>query len=411
LRIAHLNTNASYGGAAIAGHRISDALALSGHSSIFLSSGNYSRLDQKRITFNFALEKLRFVFSEKDKSVRFKFSPGWYGLDKLALKEIEKADVIHLHWINHGFASIDFFEKLKALNKPIVWTLHDMWAFTGGCFHSQDCNHFQQACGNCFYLKNPGQTDLSYLTLKRKMVAYKNLKLHIATCSKWLADKALSSMLLRDFPVQVVPNPIDTEFFARTNKMVTRAKLGLRSDAMVILFAAASIRDTRKGYRILREALILWMKKNPKQIKNIELVIIGDTKDSNDELQFECPAISVGYISDPLEMVEYYNAADFFAMPSLDENLPNTIMESLSCGTPVLAFATGGIPEMIRHKETGYLAERGSVEALTQGLDWMMEHCREESVMSSARNHVLQNYSYASVAAKYTSIYQSAING
>jgi glycosyltransferase involved in cell wall biosynthesis len=410
LRIVHLNTNATYGGAAIAGHRISDALALSGHSSIFLSSGNYSRLDQKRITFNFALEKIRFIFSEKDRSVRFKFSPGWYGLDKLALGEIEKADVIHLHWVNHGLASIDFFEKLKKLNKPIVWTLHDMWAFTGGCFHSQDCNHFQQSCGDCFYLKTPSKTDLSSQIFGKKSVAYKNLKLNVATCSQWLADKALSSALFRNFPIHVVPNPIDSGFFTPVNKIATRAKLGLKSDALVILFAAVSIRDTRKGYGILRKALILWMKKNPSVIKSLELVILGDTKGIKDELQFDCSITSVGYVSDPRTMAEYYNAADFYAMPSLDENLPNTIMESLSCGTPVLAFATGGIPEMIKHKETGYLAERGNVEALTQGLDWMTEHCRKESVIVAARNHILQNYNYALIAAKYTEIYQSALN-
>jgi glycosyltransferase involved in cell wall biosynthesis len=410
VQIVHLNTNATYGGAAIAGRRISDALSLSGHSSIFLSSDNYCRLDQKRITFNFALEKLRFIFSEKDRSVRFKFSPGWYGLDKLALKEIEKSDVIHLHWVNHGLASIDFFEKLKKLNKPIVWTLHDMWAFTGGCFHSQECNHFQQSCGDCFYLKTPSKTDLSYQIFGRKSLAYKNLKLNVVTCSQWLADKALSSTLFRRFPIHVVPNPIDIEFFAPANKIVTRAKVGLKSDSLVILFAAVSIRDTRKGYGILRKALILWMKKNPSVIKSLELVILGDAKGIKDELQFDCSVTSVGYVSDPRKMAEYYNAADFYAMPSLDENLPNTIMESLSCGTPVLAFATGGIPEMIRHKETGYLAERGSVEALVQGLDWMMGHCREESVKVAARNHILQNYNYALIAAKYTEIYQSALN-
>jgi hypothetical protein len=188
-----------------------------------ISNGFFSKLGAK---FNFLYERLPFIwFKAKSREVRFAFSPANTGTDISGRKEITDADILHLHWTNAGFLSTDNLEKLLQTGKPVVWTLHDMWAFTGGCHYAGDCDHFIRECGNCWMLRGPNENDLSHTGWLRKFEMYKAAKnVVFVTCSNWLAGVAKTSSLLKDFRVEAIPNPIDTTIFSLNDKAPLREK-------------------------------------------------------------------------------------------------------------------------------------------------------------------------------------------
>jgi glycosyltransferase involved in cell wall biosynthesis len=284
-----------------------------------------------------------------------------------------------------------------------------MVAFTGGCFHSRECTNFETDCGNCFYLKHPKQHDLSNSILTRKRKVYTPLNLHIVTCSNWLGERARRSSLFKNVPVHVIPNPIDVERFKPIDKKVAREKSKIALDSFVILFAAASISDDRKGISYLIESINKLLVLKPELKNVIELVVLGNVK-NNEQFPFPCKTNFAGYVSDEMAIINYFSASTIFITPSLDENLPNTIMESLSCGTPVVAFKTGGIPDLIDHKINGYLADYKSSDDLVNGILWAYENRFNEQINKNARNKALNNYTYEIVAKKYTEVYESIIS-
>ncbi|MBC7440457.1 MAG: glycosyltransferase, partial [Flavobacterium sp.] len=309
-------------------------------------------LDLIKAEANFYLERLPFIaFQEKDKSVRFAFSPANIGTDISQNKYIQKADLLHLHWINQGFLSLKNIETLFKLNKPIVWTLHDMWTFTGGCHYAGDCNHFLNDCGNCKFLRNPDDNDISKKGWFGKEEIYQqNKNIVFIACSEWLADVAKNSSLLKGFRVEVIPNPIKTEIYTPLDKASLRKKWEIDLDAKIILFGAANINDKRKGLIYLLEALT-FLKKSDGNSK-IQVLLFGKNK-TLDISQLPFPAKSFSIVNDEQKLVEIYNLADVFVLPSLEDNLPNMVMEALSCAIPVVAFDQGGIPEMLDHQQNG----------------------------------------------------------
>jgi glycosyltransferase involved in cell wall biosynthesis len=353
----------------------------------------------------FALERLYFWFFEKDKSVRFLFSPAKVGSDLSKHPLIQQADVIHLHWVNFGFLSLASLQKLFALNKPIVWTLHDMWTFTGGCHHSRDCNNFQEQCGNCTtFLARPSTVDLSHIGWKTKKSMYQDSNLQIVTCSKWLQQKAQSSSVLENISVNAIPNPIDTDLFRPILKKEARQQLNLPTDKFLILFAAAKITAAgRKGFDYFEEALQLLAQQYPDI--DIECMVMG-IMDEQLTAHFPFVVHNLGNISDVQKMVNVYSAASVFVTPSLEENLPNTIMESLACGTPVVGFNTGGIPEMIDHLHNGYVSAYRSATDLAQGINWVKNHSDYDLLATNARQKATSNYAEAIVAQQYIELYK-----
>ncbi|MBN8703427.1 MAG: glycosyltransferase family 4 protein [Bacteroidetes bacterium] len=407
MKITHINTSKNAGGAAIACNRISSALNANAVQSNTLNQESFSAFTQRKIHTSILLEKLLLLPKQKSKNIRFKISNPQFGIDISSDDSVKDADILHLHWINNGFLSISSLNKLAKLNKPIVWTLHDMWAFTGICHHSRDCNNFENQCGNCFYLNTNSSTDLSNSIWKQKQLVYKKLNLSIVTCSNWLAQKARKSSLLKDISIQVIPNPIDVYKFKPFPKLDIRSELGLLNDTFYLLFVAANINDERKGIQHLLKALtILKERYSEKQVK-IELLVIGNVKS---EIKEHLPFRSkfLGYIDSEELMIKYYNASNTFITPSLDENLPNTIMEALSCGTPVVAYSTGGIPDMVDHLSNGYLAEYASPQDLAEGIDWVRKN-NEMQISANARNKVLSNFTYDIVAQKYIDLYKKLL--
>ena len=369
-------------------------------------TGLFSKLKAK---FDFLCERLPFIFfHERDKSVRFAFSAANAGKSIKNEALVKDADILHLHWTNSGFLSITDLKELVDTGKPIVWTLHDMWTFTGGCHYSGACNHFINRCGDCYFLHDEEPNDLSYQGWLRKAAMYANAQnITFVACSSWLAGVARNSSLLKNFPVTSIPNPIDTDIFAPVDQLEAREKWRINPFAKVILFGAANINDRRKGISYLVEALNAFTDHCPDR-GLIEVVIFGKNNHFDvEQLPFRVTQLST--ITSQDELAEVYGLADVFVLPSVEDNLPNTVMESLSCGTPVVAFNTGGIPEMVEHLKNGYLAEYQSAKDLAKGIFEVLYIADAKEMAFNARDKVLTDFNNEKVARQYMEIYSSII--
>lgn len=366
--------------------------------------------DKLKAKFDFLYERLPFMFfHERDKSVRFAFSPANAGVSIKNKQLIKDADILHLHWTNSGFLSIGDLKELVNTGKPIVWTLHDMWTFTGGCHYSGACKHFKNECGDCYFLSDPSPDDISHIGWLRKAAMYSgNNNITFVACSAWLAGVAQQSSLLKKFDITSIPNPIDTVIYSPKDKLIMREQWGINPFAKIILFGAANINDRRKGISYLVDALNELTVHCPDK-GLVEVVIFGKNKHFDvTRLPFKVKAYST--ITSQQELAELYSLADVFVLPSTEDNLPNTVMESLSCGTPVVAFNVGGIPEMIDHGKNGYLAEFKSATDLAKGIFEMLYADDHNALSQNARNKVLNDFNNQTVAEQYMEVYRSVLN-
>jgi len=420
MKVTLINTSDAGGGAAAACMRLLKALATDNvdvhllvnqkHTDEYrVESAAGNTLSRLKSDANFYYERLPFIlFHEKDKTVRFAFSTANAGTDISDNHLIADADLLHLHWTNSGFLSIKNLKQITGLKKPVVWTLHDMWAFTGGCHYSGTCDHFLKECGNCPMLKDASTNDISRKGWLRKKQLYNNVdNLVFVTCSKWLAGIARKSPLLKAFRIEAIPNPIDTDIFAPQNKVEARKRWGIDDTSKVILFGAANIMHTRKGVAYLVEALAL-LKTGQPEMTNIEVVIFGKNK-GFDVSQIPFKVNQLGVINSQSQLAEIYNLADVYVLPSLEDNLPNMVMEALACGTPVVAFDTGGIPEMVEHEHNGYLATYKSSQDMAKGIHYVLTYAQPHLMSTNARSKVLDNFSNEIVAEKYKALYQSML--
>lgn len=356
----------------------------------------------------FVAERLYFLPFERDRSVRFQFSPAVFGTSLNFHPAVQQADVLHLHWINFGFLSIDTLRNLFALNKPIVWTLHDQWAFTGGCHYSRGCTHFLSHCHTCPYLKKPAKHDLSYRIFEQKVRLFDTANILFTPPSRWLADEAMRSTLLRRFPFTVIPYAIDQKRFCPVERVEANAFLDLPNlNQPRLLFGSANVTDTRKGFHYFAEALTLLHEQHP-DLKPEVLVFGKGRSYLFDQLPY--PIRALGILTTEDEIVAAYNAADVMVVPSLEDNLPNTIIESLACGTPVVAFRTGGIPEMIDHQQNGYLAAVGSAQQLADGLAFVLRHPNPVLLRQNARLSAELQFSEDVVARQHLELYHSLLS-
>ncbi|MGM0377123.1 MAG: glycosyltransferase [Bacteroidota bacterium] len=423
MKVLHINQSDSTGGAAIAAMRLLDALRTGGTDAQMLvlrSSGEHpavnSLVQTKRQELRRDLKFLAEVFSyipyEKDKKQRFAFSSARFGYDLSQHPLVREADVLHLHWVNQGMLSLRGLEKLLRLGKPIVWTLHDTWPFTGGCHYPGSCGGFTVTCGHCPLLKNPGEKDLSARQHKRKEAIYENASMTFVGCSKWIKEMAeKSSLVKKDLKHSVghVFNPLDISLFApAADSQVVREELGLPVDKTLVLFGAANARDPRKGADLLMRTFRNLYQTHPHLKNQLELVAFGKNVSTfKDQVSFRLHSFDV--VNSQEEMARLYQAADMFVLPSQQDNLPNTVVESLSCGTPVVAFRTGGAPEMVQHGRTGYLAEAGKWREFKNGVISLMESSQQAGAL--AREFARQNFDPQIVAAQYRGIYEQILSG
>jgi glycosyltransferase involved in cell wall biosynthesis len=322
--------------------------------------------------------------------------------DKIALQVAQlNPDVVNLHWICDGFVQIETIARLK---KPIVWTLHDMWAFTGGCHYNQECDRFTNSCGACPQLHSNKNWDLSRWIWQRKAKAWKNLKLTIVTPSQWLAREASSSSLFQNQQIIVIPYGIDTQIYKPIEKQFARKLLNLPNDKQLILFGAMNgTSDLRKGFHLLQMALKKLHQST--YVEQFELVVFGASAPAN-EASSSFKTHYLGKLNDDTSLCLAYSSADVFVVPSLQDNLPNTVMESLACGIPCVAFNIGGMPDMIEHQQNGYLAQPFDTEDLAQGIVWILENReRHQKLAYRAREKVMQEFILELQAKRYFSLF------
>jgi len=321
------------------------------------------------------------------------------------LRELQEfnPNIVHLHWINGGFVRP---EQLRKINAPMVWSLHDMWAFTGGCHYNNDgCEAFTDRCGSCPVLGSSHTRDLSRRIWNRKKRAYTQLdNLTVVGLSSWLAEEAKRSALFGSRPVVNLPNPINTNQFRPIDRTVARELWGIPQDAKVVLFGAMSATsDLRKGYDLLLKALehIVDTK--------VQLCVFGASHGNGNTLA-GLPVQYVGRLHDDVSLVTLYSAADVMIVPSRQENLSNAIMESMSCGTPVVGFDIGGNGDMIDHGSNGYLAEPYEPADLAEGLRCVLADAESSGKFAAAaREKVERCFSYDVVAQQYIELYQSIL--
>lgn len=414
MKILLVNTTDTGGGAAIACKRIMEALidrglevkmlVMSKNSSLANVEPYSTKKFSKHLNFlRFVYERLRFLPYEKDKSIRFSFSLANAGVDISIHPLVKEADVIHIHWVNGGFLSLTNMEKLLNTKKKIVWTLHDMWLFTGGCHYAGACENYKTSCHDCPFLKNPSENDLSSKIWKQKAAIFENKRLNIVTCSQWLSGLASSSKLLNKANITSIPNPISLDEFAPKEKNSIREKLNIPKDKFVLLFGAANIQDKRKGFIYLIEALDELIKMGVDKEK-VCMVVFGKAKNF-DPSTLPFPVINLGLISSALQMAEIYAMADLFVLPSLEDNLPNTVMESMACGTPVVGFNIGGVPEMVEDGVSGAISETISGAGLAKAMSKLIQGPTLEEYRQNARKGVELKYNNELVSKKYCDIY------
>lgn len=419
MKITLLNKSDKVGGAAIACIRLTNALRKEKIKARVLCQEK--KTDLKYVSslsttkfaifldkLLFILERLRFLPYEREASIRYLFSLGNVGRKIVKSSAIIDSDIVHLHWINQGFLSLSEIQKLIA-QKSIVWTLHDMWPFTGGCHHSEDCTNYYKNCGNCHYLKKPHAKDLSNVIWLRKQRTYgTKAKIAIVCCSDWLLQQARKSSLAENIALYAIPNPINIDVYKDIKPKKEFKGIIFNSSKKYILFGAASITNYYKGFKYLIEGL-QYLKE--KCTSEVELIIFGK---ASEEALNEIPIKYnyLGYIYKESDIIQLYNQTDITVLSSIRENLPNMIMESMACKTPVVAFNVGGIPEMIDHKENGYLAKYKSAEDLAKGMLWLLENDNFNSIQENARKKVINSYSEKVVAQKYIQVYNdlSAFN-
>jgi glycosyltransferase involved in cell wall biosynthesis len=314
-------------------------------------------------------------------------------------------DILHLHWLGAGFMRV---ETLRKFQMPIVWTLHDSWAFTGGCHMPYECVRYREMCGFCPVLGSKHEADLSRWVWRRKKKVLKGLNLTLVAPSRWLAECVMSSALLRDARLEVIPNGLDVTLFKPIDKHFARDLLGLSQDKKYILFGAVnSTSDPNKGFRYLLPAIQILSAKLRQD--NTELMIFGSSEPA--ELPpFGIKATYLGRLHEETSLAILYSAADIFVFPSVQETLGYTAMEAMACGTPCVAFRQGGVPDLIDHEQNGYLALPFEPEDLARGIEWILEDdTQREALSKAAREKVEKEFDLSIVARRYADLYRDVL--
>jgi glycosyltransferase involved in cell wall biosynthesis len=411
MKVLHLSTSDVDNGGARAAYRLHRGLDEIGCTSQMLVRAKFSH-DSTVVAEKSLLTKLgppssilplRFYPNQNSAM----FSPQWLP-DVLASRSHEiDPDIINLHWIGTGYLQI---ETLPKFNKPLVWTLHDLWPFTGGCNYIKDCEKFKESCGDCPQLQSGKSSDLSRWVWQRKRKAWKNLNLTIVATSAWMADCARASSLFKDLRIETIPYGLDTEKYRPIDKQFARQLLNLPQDKQLVLFGAMNpTSDPRKGFQLLLPALQQISSSSGWQDR-LELVVFGSSKPKQ--------AIAVGFnihylgfMHDDIALALVYAAADVMIVPSIQEAFGQTASEALACGTPVVAFNDTGLKSIVDHQQNGYLATPFETEDLAKGIVWVLEDKeRHQKLQYYAREKSLREFALKVQASRYLSLYKEVLS-
>ena len=408
-----VNSEDGHGGAARAAMRLHLSLcALDVESHLLVQKKNTDRdtVIGPRPCLGFWQEEIRphldaLPVSLYPRRTRSPFSPAT--LPGSLLKNIKRLspDVVHMHWVCNGQVRLESLSKIK---QPLVWTLHDFWPFTGGCHYPEGCQGYMEQCGACPQLGSLREKDLSRWIWNRKDRYWRSLDLTIVAPSHWLADCVRESSLFGKLRVEVIPNGLDLDVYRPLDKAFCRDLFNLPQDRSLILFGSINATsDKRKGFHLLQPALNRLAEQGGAE--KVELVIFGATAQKN-TVSMNFPVHYMGRLNDDTSMAALYSAADVVVVPSIEDNLPNVVMEALACGTPCVAFDIGGLPDMIDHQENGFLARPFLVDDLALGLRWVLENntCRL-SLSTKARTKVLEEFGMEKVTRRYMELYEDIL--
>lgn len=415
MRVLLVNTAEMAGGAAIAASRLTDALNRHGVKAHLLvrdrdtdcvttcqlPQSALSRLWQR---WAFLWERCCVWFAN-----RLRLRGLWavdiacVGNDITRLPEFQEADIIHLHWVNQGMLSVRQIQRILDSGKPVVWTMHDMWPCTAICHHARTCEHYYKCCHDCPQLVKPHPRDLSWSVFRKKLEAYSHGHLTFVGPSQWICDMARKSRLTAGRDIVTIPNTYNARIFHPGDAAEARKHHHLPEQGLLLLFACQKITNERKGLSLLLQALA-----NP-QLQalrgQLSLVVVGQMKGIETAV-IPFPVHALGYISGDTEMAALYQAVDLFVTPSLEENLPNTIMEAMACGTPCVGFHIGGIPEMIDHQQNGYVARYRDVEDLANGISYALAPQHHQRLSQAAAQKATHAWAEDVVCRQYTELYE-----
>ena len=412
MRVLLVNTSERNGGAAIAASRLNEALKNNGVKAMLMvrdkETDQISVVELKKswkLRWRFLRERFTIWKANRfDKTNLFAVDIATHGTDITTLPEFQKADLIHLHWINQGMLSLKDIQKIIASGKPIVWTMHDMWPFTGICHYADDCVSYRSGCHDCPQLKNGSAKDLSYKVFQRKLRLLSKAHITFVGCSRWLTEQARDARLLVGQTLTSIPNAINTHVFYPKDKQEVRNHYNLPQDKKLLLFGSAKITDPRKGMKYLLEACDKLVSLHPEWKDKIGVVVFGQQAEVlSSQLPF--PVYVLSYIRNENELASMYSAVDLFVTPSLQDNLPNTLMEAMACGVPCVGFEVGGIPEMIDHEKNGYVARYKDSADLAEGIHWILSNPDYTQLSAEAVKKVEGTYSEGIVAMQYIRIY------
>lgn len=418
MKIVHISAQDINGGAALAAYRLHRGLQRVGYeSSMFVATRSSSdptvlafapptdiasrlrrRLRRERIARDFS----RYRASRPAGYELFSDDRSDHG-GKIH-DQLPSCDVINLHWIA-GFVDYEGFFNSMPHGTPIVWRLADMNALTGGCHYDHDCGQLVKGCGACPQLGSTDPEDLSRQIWKRKQAVFGRLevnRLHIVALCRWMHKLVKDSPLLSRFPVTLIPNGVDLEEFAPRDRRFSREVLGIPQGAQVVMFVSDDVTNRRKGFSLLSQALAGLM-----QTHDLFLVSVGKGKPP---ATGPIPCMHMGHVSNDRWLSLIYSAADVFVIPSLQDNLPNTVLESMACGTPVIGCAVGGIPDMVRTGVTGLLVPPCDVDGLRFAIsDLLRDPARLAAMREHCRRIAVEEYSRELQVRRYSELYKSLI--
>lgn len=422
MKILHISTSDGDGGAARAAHRLHAGLLQVGHDSRMIvrkpvladpAVAPYRASGSLRVRI---LRQLRAMRIEADIRRYYKTRPGGLGpftddrsrFGRAFGMALPDCDVVNLHWASYDYLDYEGFFRCFPQRAPVVWTLHDINAFTGGCHYTEGCDRYLTGCGCCPQLGSNHERDLSAQIYARKKACFERLpddgRFQVVAASQWTGRLAALSPLLKRFPVTVIPYGLDTTAYQPLPAQAVRQALGIEENEKVVLFVAEDLGSRRKGMSLLLQAL----REVKERVDGLRLVCVGKLMRMPDAV--DLPMMHLGTVNDDRLQALIYSAADVFVIPSLEEAFGLTALESMACGTPVVGFGVGGIPDMVRPEQTGLLAPVGDVDALGAAIIRLLTDDSLRGRMGKVcREVALSEYTLEKQARAYERVYEGMV--
>lgn len=408
MKIVHVVAGSLSGGAARGAYWLHKGLIKIGVNSTLITNGRDTLGDNTVFSLSESkVDMIKTLAVNQMDSIRLKtypnrepriFSTGFFGRDLLDHHFIKNADLIHLHWIN-GLVSTKTISKFK---QPIVWTIRDMWPFTGGCHYSMDCTRYTLGCGSCPQLNSVRPKDISHKIVNQKTQNFDN-RIQPVGISHWLTEQAEKSTVFAHHSPITILNNVDTSMFCPFDKALARQVLNITTNKKLILLGSTNTTDFYKGFSKALESLVYLDK------RQYALCVFGRSDSSIlDKTGFEY--FQLGYLNDNISLRLAYCAADVFLAPSIMEAFGKTLAESLSCGTPVVCFNATGPKSIVEHKVDGYKARPFDVTDLASGIEWVTNHPDGAALSSRARENAVLKFDSTVIAKKYKILYDRMLN-